>query len=207
MTRTAKRSVRWCFKEQFREGPVVMKLYGLVVLTVGACWLSPARAQDSTDGGWLACMNVWSDESICGPRPPPPPPPEEEQPPPPVEEQPPPPVEDPPPPPPVEEPPPPPPAEEPPPPPPAEEPPPPPPVEELPPPPPPPVADACGKGNQHGFGLSHSRGSAKGHCDSGDRHAKKHKHARRNDHRAKVKAVLNQLARWCKALARGGRHA
>jgi hypothetical protein len=88
-------------------------------------------------------------------------------------------------------------------------PPPPPPEEEPlppPPPPPPPTSDACAKGNQHGFGLSHSRGNANGHCDSGDRHAKKHKHARRQDHRAKAKALLSQLARWCKALAHNGRH-
>jgi hypothetical protein len=68
------------------------------------------------------------------------------------------------------------------------------------------VADDCGKGNQNGFGLSHSRGGAKGHCDHDDRHAKKHKHGRRNDHHAKVKAALNQLAQWLKAVARGGRH-
>jgi outer membrane biosynthesis protein TonB len=174
---------------------VTTKRYALVALTVAAIWLSPARAQSNAE--WLACMDLWADEAFCEPllpTPPPPPPVEEPPPPPPVEEPPPPP-------------PPPPPVEEPPPPPPVEEPPPPPPVEEPPPPPPPPAADACAKGNQHGFGLSHSRGNAKGHCESGDRHAKKHKHARRHDHRAKAKALLSQLARWCKALAHGGRHA
>jgi len=75
----------------------VTKLYGLVVLTVAALVLGPARAQQSSDADWLACMEVWADESICGPQPapeppPPPPPPEEEPPPPPppVEESPPP---------------------------------------------------------------------------------------------------------------------
>jgi hypothetical protein len=139
----------------------VSKFYGLVVLTLGAVWLAPAGAQDTTDGGWLACMNVWRDEAICGPPPPPPPPPAEEEPP----------------------------------------------QEEQPPPPPaPPPSDVCGKGNQHGFGLSHSRGGANGHCDRNDRHGKKHKHGRRNDHRAQVKAALNRLAQWCKAMARSGRH-
>ncbi len=198
------------------------KLLRLVALAVGALMLGPARAQTTAEAAWLDCMDVWGDEAICGPRPlppPPPPPPEEEPlpppPPPPPEEE---PLPPPPPPPPEEEPlpppPPPPPEEEPlpppPPPPPEEEPlpppPPPPPEEEPLPPPPPPVSDACAKGNQHGFGLSHSHGNANGHCDSGDRQAKKQKHVGRHDHRAKAQAVLSQLARWCKALAQGGRH-
>ncbi len=49
------------------------KLYGLVALAVGAIWLSPASAQtESTEAQWLACMDSFADEAICGPRPAPP---------------------------------------------------------------------------------------------------------------------------------------
>jgi hypothetical protein len=69
---------------------VTTKLYGLIALVVGAVLLGPARAQAQTqsEAEWLACMEVWEDEGICGPRPEPPPPPPEEEPLPPPEEEP-----------------------------------------------------------------------------------------------------------------------
>jgi len=48
---------------------VVTKLYGVLALAVGALVLGPVQAQSQTLADWSACMDLWADESICGPEP------------------------------------------------------------------------------------------------------------------------------------------
>jgi hypothetical protein len=199
---------------------VSTKLYGLVALAVGAVLLGPARAQaqSQSEEEWIACMEVWASEAICGAQPPPPPPPADEPPPPP-------PADEPPPPPPADEPPPPaaaaappPPAADAPPPPPADEPPPPPPVDEPPPPPPPvdeappppPEPEQCANGKHSGHSVAAS-GNATGHVCGSDsaREAGSHRHdhGRHLGHAAKAKAALHRFANWCQSFVPPrGRH-